>query len=205
MKPISKALVALTFLALPAPLSAQSGGSDAPAALAPGDIVRITVWRRPEFTGDYVVAPDSSITHPLMREVKVVGIPFATVEERVRAFLTKFDANPAFVVSPLLRVFVGGEVRVPNIYNVPPGSTLTQVIALAGGPTDRGRLDRVTLTRAQRREMLDLTQADATAATRDVRSGDQVVVPRRRNVFLEVIVPAGSLIGATAAILNLFR
>jgi polysaccharide export outer membrane protein len=166
--------------------------------------VRITVWRRPEFSGDYVVAPDSTITHPLMREVKVAAVPFPTVEERVRLFLTRFDANPAFVISPLLRVFVGGEVRQPNVYNVPPGSSVAQLIALAGGPTDRGQLESVMLTRRQQRATFDLTQPQSAAATLEVRSGDQIVVDRRTNVLTDVVVPAGTLIGAAAAIVNLF-
>jgi polysaccharide export outer membrane protein len=198
-------LAAACVLALVPPLAAQSAVPESPATLAPGDIVRIVVWRRPEFSGDYVVAPDSTITHPLLREVKVAGIPFTTVEERVRAFLTKFDANPAFVVSPLLRVFVGGEVRAPNVYNVPPGSTVAQLVALAGGPTERGDLEQVSLTRAQQRETFDLASARSAAATRAVRSGDAIVVARRRNIFTDVIVPAASLIAAAAAIANLFR
>ena len=209
LKPIIRAFLALLLFALPAQLHAQvpvaPSVAAAPAALAPGDIIRITVWRRPEFSGDYIVAPDSSITHPLMREVKVAGIPFATVEERVRTFLTKFDANPAFVVSPLLRVFVGGEVRVPNVYNVPPGTSVSQVIALAGGPTQAGQLEKVTLSRRQQRETFDLTLASSPGATTEVRSGDQVVVERSRNIFTEVVVPVASMVGALAAIVTVIR
>ena len=212
MKPTSGAFFALLLLALPAlstSAAAQSGLSSSippsTAALAPGDIVRIAVWRRPEFSGDFVVAPDSSITHPLLREVKVAGVPFTTVEERVRTFLTKFDANPSFVVSPLLRVFVGGEVRVPNVYNVPPGSTVTQLIGLAGGPTERGQLEKVTVTRRQQRETFDLTEAQSTGAMLEVRSGDQITIERRRSVFTEIIVPSASMVGALAAIITVIR
>src|ERR1700736_1850648 len=72
------------FLLLGAPsLRAQSvdGATATTATLSPGDVVRIVVWRKPEFSGDFVVAPDSSITHPLYREVKVVGVPLHVVEE----------------------------------------------------------------------------------------------------------------------------
>ena len=196
--------MALVTLAFPFQISAQSVIAETPAALAPGDIVRITVWRRPEFTGDFVVAPDSSITHPLMREVKVAGVAFKTVEDRLHVFLTKFDANPAFVVSPLLRVFVGGEVRQPNVYNVPPGSTVAQLVALAGGPTDRGQLENVMIVRQQLRENLDLTSPQSTGAALEVRSGDQVIVNRRRSLLADFIVPAGSNVGAAAALANLF-
>lgn len=198
-------VAALFALTIPARLPAQAALLDSGATLAPGDVVRLVVWHRPEFTGDFVVAPDSSITHPLLREIKVVGVPLQTVEERVQSFLTKFDANPAFVVSPLLRVFVGGEVRVPNVYNAPPGSTVTQLIALAGGPTERGDLEKVSLTRHQQRETFDLTNPGSPGATLAIRSGDQILVDVRRNVFRELVVPSASLIAAAAAVFNIFR
>lgn len=172
--------------------------------LSPGDIVRLTVWRRPEFSGDFVVAPDSSITHPLLREVKVAGVPFVTMEARVRTFLSRYDATPAFVASPLLRVFAGGEVRQPNVYTVPPGSSITQLIALAGGPTERAELENTTLVRREERYTFDLTMPRAPGATLEVRSGDQVLIGRRRSVFSEVIAPLGSVVGAVAAIATIF-
>jgi polysaccharide export outer membrane protein len=195
--------MALLALARPTGLGAQVSRLDSlPATLAPGDIVRIVVWRRPELSGDFIVAPDSSITHPLMREVKVAGVPFGAVENRLHEFLLKFDANPAFVVSPLLRVFIGGEVRAPNVYSVPPGSTVAQVIALAGGPTDRAELERVVLVRRQSRTFLDLA-AESPSAMLEVRSGDQVLISRRRSVFTEIVAPAASVIGAAAALVSI--
>jgi Periplasmic protein involved in polysaccharide export len=173
------------------------------ATLAPGDLLRVSVWRRPELSGDFVIAPDSTITHPLYREVKVAGIPLKTVEERVRTFLAKYETNVPFVISPLLRVFVGGEVRQPNVYNVPPGTTVAQVVALAGGPTERGKLEEVSLVHQERREALDLTSLDTHAATMEVRSGDQLLVARRRNFFIDVLAPSSSVFAAAAAVASI--
>src|SRR3954463_16042051 len=83
--------------------------------LSPGDSVRIVVWRKPEFSGDFVVAPDGSITHPLFRSVKVAGMPFATAEANMRQFLSGFEENPQFVMEPLIRVAVSGEVPRPSV------------------------------------------------------------------------------------------
>jgi hypothetical protein len=58
--------------------------------------------------------------------------------------------------------------------------------------------------RQQQRETFDLTEPQSAGATLEVRSGDQVVVERRRNFFTDVVVPAGSLVGAAAAIANIF-
>jgi polysaccharide biosynthesis/export protein len=202
MKRLYAAVLALT-MCLPGSSSAQGFAADR-AMLAPGDIIRIAVWRKPEFSGEFVVAPDSSITHPLYRTVKVAGIPLSLVEERVRTFLKAYETEPSFVLSPLLRVFVGGEVRAPNVLNVPPGTTIAQSIALAGGPTERARLEDVTVIRRQvERSTLDFTQSDTRAASLEARSGDQILVARRRNFFQEVLAPASSVLGATAALVSI--
>ena len=173
------------------------------ATLAPGDLLRVNVWRRPELSGDFVIAPDSTITHPLYREVKVAGIPLKLVEDRVRTFLAKYETNVPFVISPLFRVFVGGEVRQPNVYNVPPGTTIAQAVALAGGPTERGMLEEVSLVRQERRGILDLTSANSHSAMIEARSGDQLLVARRRNFFTEVLAPSSSVFAAAAAVASI--
>jgi protein involved in polysaccharide export with SLBB domain len=195
----------LLFLSQAPRALAQSAALDsASASLAPGDILRIHVWNRPEFSGDFVVAPDSTITHPLLRSIRVAGVPSSVVETRVRDFLLSYDANPTFVISVMLRVFVGGEVRTPNVYTVPPGSNITQLISLAGGPTERGQLAKVLLVRRQQRYVFDLTISPSPGATSPIQSGDQIFVSRRRSIFADILVPAASLIGAAAGLVNIF-
>jgi protein involved in polysaccharide export with SLBB domain/glycosyltransferase involved in cell wall biosynthesis len=200
--------LSLLILSLsPVTATAQNGssGSHAPAAaqLAPGDVIRITVWRKPEFSGDFVVAPDGAITHPLYKELRVTGMPFNEVESLVRGFLSRFEANPAFVVSPLLRVFVGGEVRQPSVYTFPPGTTVGQAVAQAGGPTERGRLDRVRLRRQTGALFLDVTNADARTAPEEIRSGDQIMVTRGRSFLRDYLAPTSSVIAALAAVASI--
>lgn len=206
MRPFRTALAMMT-MCLPLAVRAQSAPpaelDTTRATLAPGDLLRITVWRRPEFSGDFVIAPDSTITHPLYREVKVAAVPLSEVENRVRRFLGKYENTPAFVISPLLRVFVGGEVRQPSVYSVPPGTTVAQAVALAGGPTERGKLDEVLLVRRDTRRALDLTSTDVQVAATETRSGDQVFVARRRNFFLDVLAPSSSVIAAGASLASI--
>jgi polysaccharide export outer membrane protein len=214
MKRLATHLFALLLLlGVPvSPLDAQSVSvqslgvhpvDSATALLSPGDLIRIAVWRKPEFSGDFVVGADGTIVHPLYREVAVAGVPLGLVEERVRIFLTRYETNPAFVISPLLRVFVGGEVRQPSIYSLPPGTTVAQAVALAGGPTDRGRLDEVLIVRRQHREMLDLTQADSRVVSMETRSGDQLFVGRRLNFFNDVLAPASSVFAAVGTVVSI--
>src|SRR5829696_3649650 len=102
-----RALIRSALLIASVALSASAAAQEAPvrgeqAMLTPGDSVRIVVWRKPEFSGDFVIAPDGSITHPLYRSVKIAGIPFGTAEANVRRFLGGFDENPQFVMEPLI-------------------------------------------------------------------------------------------------------
>jgi len=171
-------------------------------SLRPGDAVRITVWRKPEMSGEFAVAADGSLTHPLYRALRVTGTPLVTAEGRLRTFLQQYENNPEFVMEPLLHVAVGGEVMRPNLYTLRPETSVSDAVALAGGPTDRGRRDRVRLLRDGSEVVLDLTRPLPGVATTPIRSGDQILVDRKRAVFRETIGPILTVAGATAAILN---
>lgn len=171
-------------------------------ALRPGDAVRITVWRKPELSGEFAVAGDGSLTHPLYRALRVTGIPLATAEGRVRTFLQQFETNPEFVIEPLLHVAVGGEVVRPNLYTLRPETSVSDAVAMAGGPTERGRRDRVRLLRDGSESVLDLTRPQPGVAATPIRSGDQILVDRKRALFRETLGPIITVAGATAAILN---
>src|SRR5690349_17330980 len=123
--------------------------------LEPGDVVRIAVYGRPDLTGDFPIAEGGYITHPLLRAVQAAGVPMPQLEQRVRTFLKTSMAEPAFVLTPLLHVFVGGEVKAPGNYVAPVGTTLDQAILLGGGVTENGRRDQIELVRNRERSTLD--------------------------------------------------
>jgi polysaccharide export outer membrane protein len=197
-------LTILATLLATRPLDAQSSAVDTTAVLAPGDVVRIAVWRRLDLSGEFVVAPDGSISHPLYREVKVTGIPIPTVEERVRTFLVRFgESNPAVSVYALLRVFVGGEVRLPNVYTLPPGTTVAQAVAAAGGPSASGMQERVEVSRDPGTFTVDLTRPDPSTSQVVIRSGDRITVARRRSFVQDRLAPWSSILGAAASVVSI--
>ena len=125
------------------------------------------------------------------------------VESRLEEVLRRYESSPQFVIEPLFRVAVAGEVKQPSLYSLSPAITLAEAVALAGGPTDRGRLDDVTLVRDGRARDVDLTDPGSDAFRMRVRSGDQVLVRRQSRIFRDYVVPAFSITGAIATILNL--
>jgi protein involved in polysaccharide export with SLBB domain len=110
-------------------------------------------------------------------------------------------------LEPLFPVTVAGEVRQPNLYRLPLGTTVAQAVALAGGPSERGRLDRVRVVRRQSKITLDLTSDYERSEKVPVASGDQVLVGRRSdfNVVRDVLLPVTSLTAAVAAIISITR
>ena len=201
--PVIHALVACSLALICSPDAAWTQEGVSPVSetvLRSGDVIRLEIWRQPELSGDFDVASDGTIRHPLYQQVQVAGVPLSQVHVRLRRFLSDFIEDPQFVVTPLVRVAIGGEVREPNLYNLRPEISIAEALAGAGGPTEEGRLDRVRLLRDDTELELDLTRSDYRHEL--VRSGDQILVERRRNVWREYIAPAASITGATAAIIS---
>jgi polysaccharide biosynthesis/export protein len=199
-------LILLAFVVLSAPASAQkSRASTEQSVLSPGDSVRIVVWRKPEFSGDFVVAPNGTITHPLFRSVQVGGMPFANAEANVRKFLTRFEENPEFVMEPLIRVAVSGEVERPAVFALRPETTIAEAVARAGGANEVGARNRVRVVRLDasgRQEQLFVNLTDPTAGYGKipVRSGDQIIVDRRKSFMRDVLLPTLGVIGSIASL-----
>lgn len=184
--PLAVGLAIMT--AAPMMLTAQAQvASD--AGLQPGDLVQVTVWQRDELSGEFTVAPDGSLNHPLYRQVKVTGVPATQIEDRLRSFLSAYEANPQVVVQPLYRVTVAGSVMRPDIYNLPPGTTVSQAVNLAGGVTENGKRDDVRLYRGVTESELDLTEPEDLVTP--VQSGDQIVVRDKSSLggFRSAILP----------------
>lgn len=193
------------LMLLPGQLVAQGAAGAAPSTpvLQPGDMVRITVWRHPELSGDFPIAADGTIASPFYMDLRVAGQPLPVVSEQVRSFVAIVEVEPRVLVEPLLRVGVSGEVHEPNLYSLRPETTVAQAVMQAGGPTERGYVSRVILWRGGQEHRLDLTRPEAGLAGQPIQSGDQIVMPRRVSVLRDYIAPVGSVIGAAAAVTNI--
>lgn len=194
-------LRALPLLAAAALLPAGAAAQD--GVVSPGDLVRVTVYRNADLSGEFVVADDGTLLHPLYREVRVTGLTQAQLDERIAAHLARYGAEPAFVAEPLLRVTVSGEVRQPQVVNVRPGTTVFQSVALAGGISATGRASQVQLVRQGETRILDLTVPNAPGSSEPLRSGDVIVVDRRSTWARDVLAPVASVLSLTVALINL--
>jgi polysaccharide export outer membrane protein len=205
-KMLLRSLALITLL--PAIVSELAGQTQAATTeqvtLAPGDSIRVVVWRKPEMSGDFIIGADGTITHPLYQAVRVGGIPFTSARTNIRTFLARFEQDPQFVAEPLLRVAVSGEVGLPRVYALRPETTIGEAVAQAGGPREDANRDKVRVLRRdasgrQREFFVSLLEPDASSSMR-VHSGDQIVVDRRRSFFREIFLPGLSVLGSAASI-----
>jgi polysaccharide biosynthesis/export protein ExoF len=89
-----------------------------------------------ELSNEYVVQDDGSIVIPLLGRFVVEGESSLKLKHQLECALVAFLGRSGFVnVLNIARppVFVVGEVRNPGSYEFTPGTTVLQVIALAGG------------------------------------------------------------------------
>jgi protein involved in polysaccharide export with SLBB domain len=164
------------MLAAQGPVAAQSAADR--GALRPGDVVRLKVWREPDFSGDYPIDETGSAVFPRLGPLNVAAYSVDSLKQMLVTRYTEYLVNPSIEVMALRRVNVLGSVKNPGLYQVDPTMTVADALALAGGVTGDGKSDHVELVREG--QHLD---ANLTAKTRlgdtPVRSGDQLYVPQR--------------------------
>jgi len=106
--------------------------------LGPGDVLDISVWRRPEISRqNLIVAPDGVISLPQVGVMNVSEMTIVQATLELEHRLSHNYENPE--VSLLVReyhnnkAFVLGRVSQPGVVNFPGNGTLLEALALAGG------------------------------------------------------------------------
>ena len=88
--------------------------------------------------------------------------------------VTVQDGDTVYV-PPKQNVYVSGQVRNPGAYPIGQQTTLRQVLALAGGPSEFGAINRVKILRSE-----NGSEKEIKVELNDlVKPGDTVVVPER--------------------------
>jgi polysaccharide export outer membrane protein len=186
------ALAACVTLAAAQDQGAVVSGTGAGYQLRPGDVLQIRVWGQEEFSGKFQVDEDWNIQYPILGEINVKDLTVAQVRDRVRAGLEQIFRTPFVTVTPLFRMAVLGEVRSAGLYTVDPTLSVIDVVALAGGSTPDGNMKKIRLLRGGTEMQLNFERealAGRTLSEIGVRSGDEIVVPRKwftRSDFLIV-------------------
>lgn len=168
-----------------------------------GDLLRVVVFREKELSGDYLIDARGFVQIPGVGVLQVAGLEPQQAQERiVEALRARGFSAPEVSVQAQVRVSVLGEVRQPALYPTEPGTSLLQLLTIAGGPTERANLRATRVVRDGRVFVVDLESGLAGGAAGRVvlYSGDYVVVPRRTGLTRENVSFVLSLVGTAAAI-----
>jgi polysaccharide export outer membrane protein len=157
--------------------------------LGTGDMLRITVYGNTDMTTETRVTAAGTISLPLVGEVKVGGISVSEAEHRIAKLLEdgKFIKRPQVNIVILQftsqQVSVLGEVQKPGRYPLDHPSTLTDLLAIAGGATANGS-DQITVishkdgkSSRQEYDVRDMFRKNGSPDV-GVSSGDIIYVPR---------------------------
>ncbi len=120
--------------------------------LGPSDLVTVSVYRAPDFSGDSRVDAAGNIMVPLIGLMPVQGMTTVELAAALRERLNgRYYVNPDVSVSlkesNSQRLAVDGSVNSPGVYPVVGRTTLMEAIARAGGTATGANLRRIVIFR----------------------------------------------------------
>lgn len=185
------------------PIEAQSS-QPMPAPIAPGDSLDISEYHTPEFHSVVHVAPDGTITLPMVGEIDLRGMDEQAAAHAIEAALLKKRMLLHPLVSVLVTAYAGqdvsvlGEVNRPGIYAYTYHHRLLDLISAAQGLSpNAGRLVNVfhaSESKTPHPVVLDPSGTDTTVDHNpELLPGDTVQVSRAGLVYVvgDVIRPGG--------------
>jgi polysaccharide export outer membrane protein len=129
--------------------------------LGPGDVLKITVYNSPDLTLETRITENGTINFPLLGEVQMGGITAPVAEKKIADLLE----NGRFINNPQINILVTqfqskmisvlGSVYKPGRYPLDRATNLTDLLALAGGPTPDGS-DLISITSKSGKTEYDL-------------------------------------------------
>lgn len=164
--------------------------------LGPEDVLRVTVWKSQDLSGEVTVRPDGTITLPLIGDVPAAGLTANVLAKRIADRLTEYISAPVVTVQVKevnsYFIYVLGEVVRPGKYPLKSYTNVMQGISLAGGFAPFASKNKIKVLRnvsngseghEQRRQIEipvhydDILNGTAIPGNFILRSGDVIVVP----------------------------
>jgi polysaccharide export outer membrane protein len=125
-----------------------------PYVIGVADVVRITVWKDPSISTDAIVRPDGTITMPLVGELRAAGRTAAELQADATPRLAAFVKDAVLTVSVVevnsYQFTVAGNVEHPGLFSSRSYLTVSEALALAGGPTRYASTGDIVIVRTTR-------------------------------------------------------
>lgn len=144
-------------------------------------------------TSDTVTVRDSLlVTFAKLPDASVRGVLRSELNERLSAHVARFVKEPQVRVNVLTRLTVVGSVNRPGLVYVSPDRPIGELIQLAGGPAQDAKLDELEVKRngtsvLSRKNSKRALKEGRTLEQLDIRSGDDVTIPKKRRINWQAI------------------
>lgn len=153
--------------------------------LYPGDEIEVATPTAPELTRTVKVGPDGRIALPLIGQVMAADRTLFELENNVSGAFASQLVRPMVEVTLKqagpMKVWVTGEVRNPNVYDMPGDIDALQAVIMAGGYLPSARSGKVAVIRrgpGGRRMMRSIDLRERRGEVVALRRGDVIFVPR---------------------------
>jgi polysaccharide export outer membrane protein len=170
-----------------APPALAAGAAASNYIIGPSDMLTVTVWKDPTFSGPVLVRPDGMISIPLLGDIQAAGSTPIQLKEVIAAKLRKYMQDP--VVSVILtqvnskKIYLLGEINKKGPVDMTPGMTLLEAVSSGGGLTDYAKTKKIYILREEggKQEKIPVDYKNAlkgnNALNVVLRPGDTIVVP----------------------------
>ena len=135
---LSPVLIVVWCLVLPLAAQEQEGAESGAYRVGIGDVIDVEAFQEDEISGEFSVEASGAITFPLLGAVPVAGMTPAEIAARLEELLEK-DYYVDVQLKVAVEVFASqpvtllGEVNSPGTYYLEGPTTLTEMLAKAGG------------------------------------------------------------------------
>ncbi|MGB3764994.1 MAG: SLBB domain-containing protein [Phormidesmis sp.] len=184
--------------AIVAQANAALGGLNDSYVLGAGDLVSVSIFNVPEYSGQQKVLANGTLNLPVVGMVSVAGLTLQSAGAAIASAYQSELRYPAVTVvledARPLRVAIAGEVSQPGLYTLMAEGdaqfpTVAQALQTAGGVTQAADLHRVALRRSNGGQSQTIT-LDLWALLNNgdvnqdlaLRDGDAIVIGATRNV-----------------------
>lgn len=171
----------------------------------PGDEVEVTVPSAPELSKTTIVQPDGRISLPLAQPVmaadRTIDELQGSISQAYAGTLLRPQVQVSVKSTQPLKVFVGGEVKNPGVFDMAGDSDALRAVIQAGGFTNGAKRNQVVIIRRGADGRAMLRTADLLAGI--TRPGGTDLVPLRR--FDVVYVPRSGVSEAGLFMQQYFR
>ena len=198
----------VTAVSAQTPVSGQGKPSTAPARTGPAanapaptgivpppdyvigadDVLAVVFWRDKDMSSEVSVRPDGKISLPLLNDVQASGLTPPQLRDKLTEEAKKYieDPNVTVVVRQInsRRVYITGMVQKPGPYQLGAGTTVLQLIAMAGGVMEYAHSKKIVVMRTEsgRQTSYPFNYDDVVSRKNlrqniELKPGDTVIVP----------------------------